>query len=208
MTGRPPRSEVVKTGVLALERLLAHVITKPSDFADDIELKTAIKSQASLASLDRMVSVGGEPGVNTLPTSLNTLKKYSDEYLTGGFSTLNALRVKAIEAFEREEQKKAKSNKRTKAGLNLKITNIESELEMLRQTNYLLLRALQESIGQIQNIRDVKDPLLREKWASDAIVSLLAITSLCIPPFNLTETSPPKNASTTVTDINDYRKKD
>lgn len=208
MTDRPSRGEVVKAGVLALERLLAQVITKPSNFAEDIELKTAIKTQAGLASLDRVVSVGGDTGVNTFPTSLNTLKKYSDECLAGGFSTLNALREKAIEALEREDRKEAKSNKRTKAGLSLKVTDVESELEMLRQTNYLLLRALQEALGQIQNIRDAQDPLLREKWSSDAIASLLAITSLCIPPFNLTETPLPKNVSTTVTDINDYRKKD
>ncbi|KIR15526.1 hypothetical protein PFLU4_36140 [Pseudomonas fluorescens] len=207
MTDRLSRGDVARAGVLALERLLAMVITEPSDFLDDTELRSAIKSQAGLASLDRVVSAGGERGINTFPTSLNTLKKYSDESLVGGFNSLNALRIKAIEAFEREERKKAKSNKRTKAGLSLKVTDVESELEMLRQTNYLLLRALQEALGQIQDIRVAKDLKTLEKWSSDAIASLLSITSLCIPPFNLTETTFP-NATSTVTDINDYRKKD
>ncbi len=208
MTDRPSRGEVARAGVLALERLLAQVITKPSDFVEDTELRSALKSQAGLASLDRIVSAGREPGINTFPTSLNTLKKYSDECLAGGFSSLNALRTKAIEAFEREERKKAKSNKRTKVGLSLKVEDVEAELEMLRQTNYLLLRALQEAIGQIQDIRVAKDLKILEKWSSDAIATLLSITSLCIPPFNLTETRLPKTTSTTVTDINDYRKKD
>lgn len=207
MTDRPSRGDVARAGVLALERLLAQVITKPSDFVDDTELRSAFKSQAGLASLDRVVSAGGGSGINTFPTSLNTLKKYSDECLVGGFNSLNALRIKAIEAFEREERKKAKSNKRTKAGLSLKVTDVESELEMLRQTNYLLLRALQEALGQIQDIRVAKDLKTLEKWSSDAIASLLSITSLCIPPFNLTEATFP-NATSTVTDINDYRKKD
>ncbi|MNF66538.1 hypothetical protein D3C76_825810 [compost metagenome] len=208
MTDRPSRGDAAKTGVLALEQLLAQVITKPSDFVEDVELQSALKSQAGLASLDRVVSAGGEQAINTYPTSLNTLKKYSDECLVGGFNSLNALRIKAIEAFERAERKKEKSNKRTKAGLSLKVEDVESELEMLRQTNYLLLRALQEALGQIQDIRTAKDLKILEKWSSDAIATLLSITSLCIPPFNLTETPQPKATSNTVTDINDYRKKD
>lgn len=208
MTDRPSRGDVAKAGVLALERLLAQVITKPSDFVEDAELRSALNSQAGLASLERVVSAGGEPATNTFPTSLNTLKKYSDECLTGGFKRLNALRMKAIEAFEREERKKAKSNKRTKSGLSLKVQDVESELEMLRQTNYLLLRALQEALGQFRDIRDAKDLKILEKWSSDAIASLLSITSLCIPPFNLTETRLPKVSSNTVADINDYRKKE
>lgn len=208
MTDRPSRGDAAKTGVLALEQLLAQVITKPSDFVEDVELQSALKSQAGLASLDRVVSAGGEEAINTYPTSLNTLKKYSDECLVGGFNSLNALRIKAIEAFERAERKKERSNKRTKAGLSLKVEDVESELEMLRQTNYLLLRALQEALGQIQDIRTAKDLKILEKWSSDAIATLLSITSLCIPPFNLTETPQPKATSNTVTDINDYRKKD
>lgn len=208
MTDRPSRGDVAKAGVLALERLLAQVITKPSDFVEDAELRGALNSQAGLASLDRVVSGGGEPASNTFPTSLNTLKKYSDECLIGGFNSLNALRMKAIEAFEREERKKAKSNKRTKSGLRLKVQDVESELEMLRQTNYLLLRGLQEALGQFRDIRDAKDLKIIEKWSSDGIASLLSITSLCIPPFNLTETPLPKVSSNTVADINDYRKKE
>ncbi len=208
MTNRTSRGDAARAGVLALERLLAQVITKPSDYMEDSELRSALKSQTGLASLDRQVSAGDEAGINTYPASLNTLKKYSDECLIGGFNTLNTLRLKAIEALEYSEHKITKLNKRTKSGLNLKIQTIESQLEILRQTNYILLRALQEALTQIQNIRDTKDSLLREKWSSDAIASLLAITSLGIPPFNLTETSLPKNVPTTVTDINDYRKKD
>jgi len=208
MTDRkPPRSESIKTGVLALHRLLSQIITTPYAFASDEALIAALNTQGGLAQLDRAVNADGSETIKTFPTSLNTLKKYSDEVLTGGFNTLNALRVKAIEAIERHERKKTKSNKRTREGLKLRVSDHEQELEMLRQTNFLLLRALQESMGQIKSISVANDPLTREKWASDAITTLLAITSLCIPPFNLTDIpAQQKNTTSTVTDINDYRK--
>ncbi|WP_122429832.1 hypothetical protein [Pseudomonas viridiflava] len=203
---KPTRSESVRIGVQALHHLLGQVITTPHAFMSDEELIAALNTQGGLAQLDRAVNTTGGETLNTFPTSLNTLKKYSDEVLTGGFNTLNALRVKAIEAIERHEQKKTKSNKRTREGLKLTVAEHEQELDMLRQTNFLLLRALQESMGQIKNISSSNDPLLREKWGADAIATLLAITSLCIPPFNLTELpAQQKNITSTVTDINDYR---
>lgn len=204
---KPTRSESVRTGVQALQRLLSQVITTPHAFASDETLIVALNTQGGLAQLDRVVKADGSAQLSTFPASLNTLKKYSDEVLTGGFNTLNALRVKAIEAIERHERKKTKSNKRTREGLKLRVADHEQELDMLRQTNFLLLRVLQESMGQVKNISVANDPLVREKWASDAIATLLAITSLCIPPFNLTDIPVrQKNTTATVTDINDYRK--
>jgi len=204
---KPSRAESARAGALALQRLLSQVITTPHAFVGDEALIAALKTQGALASLDRAMNTDDGQEFKTFPTSLNTLKKYSDEALTGGFDTLNTLRVKAIEAIERHERKKTKSNKRTKEGLKQRVADHEQELDMLRQTNFLLLRALQESMGQIKSISTVSDPLTREKWASDAISTLLAITSLCIPPFNLTDMpAQQKHTSSAVTDINDYRK--
>lgn len=204
---RPSRSESARAGAVALQRLLSQIITTPHVFASDGAVIAALNTQVGLANLDRAVKADGGDTLYTFPTSLNTLKKYSDEVLTGGFNTLNALRVKAIVSIERHERKKTKSNKRTRDGLKLRVADHEQELDMLRQTNFLLLRALQESMGQIKNISVANDPLTREKWASDAIATLLAITSLCIPPFNLTDIPTQQtNTTSTVTDINDYRK--
>lgn len=204
---KPSRAESVRTGVQALQRLLSQVITTPHAFASDETLIAALNTQGGLAQLDRAVKADGIETLNTFPTSLNTLKKYSDEVLAGGFNALNALRVKAIEAIERHKRKKTKSNKRTREGLKSRVADHERELDMLRQTNFLLLRALQESMGQIKSISSTTDPLTREKWASDAIATLLAITSLGVPPFNLTDIpAQQKTTTSTVTDINDYRK--
>ncbi|QFG32502.1 hypothetical protein F6476_26735 [Pseudomonas umsongensis] len=206
MTDNLSRSDTARAGVLALQQLFSQIIKTPDPHIGDAGLLAALKTQGGIASLDRAVAgVGGEE-LHTVPTSLNTLKKYSDEILIGGFTSLNALRTKAIEAIERQERKKAKSNKRTKAGLALRVTDHERELEMLRQTNFLLLRALQESMTKIKNISKASDPLTREIWASDAIAELLAITSFGIPPFNLIEApEKTKSSHSTVTDINEYR---
>lgn len=204
---KPSRAESARSGALALQRLLSQIITTPHAFVSDEALIGALKTQGALANLDRTVKTDDGHELKTVPTSLNTLKKYSDEALTGGFDTMNKLRVKAIEAIERHERKQTRSNKRTKEGLKQRVSDHEHELEMLRQTNFLLLRALQESMGQIRSISTQSDPLTREKWASDAISTLLAITSLGIPPFNLTDIpAQQKHTTSTVTDINDYRK--
>ena len=191
MTDKLSRSDTARAGVLALQQLFSQIIMKPDPYIGDAGLLAALKTQGGIASLDRAVAgVGGEE-LHTVPTSLNTLKKYSDEILIGGFTSLNALRTKAIEAIERQERKKVKSNKRTKAGLAIRVSDHERELEMLRQT---------------KNISKASDPLTREIWASDAIAELLAITSFGIPPFNLID-APEKTKSSysTVTDINEYR---
>jgi len=204
---KPSRADSARAGAVALQRLLSQVITTPHAFAADKPLIAALNSQAGLANLDLTVQADNGDTLNCFPTSLNTLKKYSDEVLIGGFKSLNALRAKALEAIERHDRQKTKSNKRTKEGLKLTVADHEQELDMLRQTNFLLLRALQESMGQIKSISTASDPLTREKWASDAIATLLAITSLAIPPFNLADTpQQQKHRPSTVADINDYRK--
>lgn len=204
---KPTRADRAREGAQALQRLLSQIITTPHAFAQDLPLIAALSSQAGLANLDREVALEDGTKLSCLPCSLNTLKKYSDEVLMGGFNTLNGLRVKATEAIERHERKKTKSNKRTREGLKQRVSDHEQELDMLRQTNFLLLRALQEAMGQIKSISSAKDPLIREKWASDAIATMLAITSLGIPPFNLTEhPQQQKSSNSSVTDINDYRK--
>lgn len=201
------RPDSARAGVLALQHLLGQIIKAPHAFAGDEKLLTALKTQRGLAGLNRAAVLDNGDTLNCSPCSLNTLKKYSDEVLIGGFNTLDALRSKAIEAIERHERKVSRSNKRTKEGLKLKVADHELELDMLRQTNFLLLRALQEAMGQIKSISKQSDSLTREKWASDAISTMLAITSLAIPPFNLTAVSQQtKTTSSKVTNINEHRK--
>lgn len=191
----------------ALNALLILICKQPFRFNKDTELRSALKSQSSLAGMSRTIELEtGEPLI-TYPMSLNTLKTYANENLSGGFSSLNDLRVKALEALENADQKEKHANKRTKSGLNRKIEQLELELEMQRQTNVILLRALTESMHQFTSIRDASDDKIRSKRTQDALQTLRAIVSMGIPPFNIISTSSePPISSSEVANLDDYRK--
>ena len=140
--------------------------------------------------------------------SLNTLKTYANENLSGGFNSLNDLRIKAGEALENADKKEKHENKRSKSGLNRKIEQLEQELEMQRQTNVILLRALSESMHQFTSIRDASDDRIRGKRTQDALQTLRAIVSMGMPPFNIIPTlSEASSRSFEVTKLDDYRKR-
>ncbi len=196
------------TGLKALQALLTLVCKHPLHFNKDLELRAALKSQGGLASLSRTVELETGESLTTFPMSLNTLKTYANENLSGGFKTLNDLRISAIDTLDRADKREKLTNKRTKSGLNRKIEQLELELEMQRQANVILLRALSESMHQFTSIRDASDEKIRGKRTQDALQTMRAIVSMSIPPFNLIPTtSEPPAPSSEVTNIDDYRKR-
>ena len=139
--------------------------------------------------------------------SLNSLKTYADANLPGGFKTLNDLRIKAAEALEFSEKRGERANKRSRTGLTLKVSQLEHELELHRQTNMLLLKALSESLDWFANIRDASSDQYRAKFTQDATETVRAILSMAMPPFNTVQMVAEAPApSVDVTNINDYRK--
>ncbi|MNZ90361.1 hypothetical protein D3C78_1093200 [compost metagenome] len=196
-----------KLGVRALHILLVDAIKRPLQHCDDGELLTALKSQGGMAKLKRSVTTEQGEVIETRPMSLNTLKTYAEAHFAGGFKTLNDLRLKAADALQLAVKREERANKRTRSGLTLKVTQLEHELELHRQANLLLTRALSECIGQFVNIRDASNDQLRKKFTQDATDTLYAILSLAMPPFSVIE--PPHIAplpSADVTNISDYRK--
>lgn len=196
-----------RSGLRALHILMVDIIKKPAQFCGDADLLSALKSQGGVAKLRR--SIVGDSGeiLETYPMSLNSLKTYADEYVSGGFKSLNDLRLKAIDslhiAIKREEQ----ANKRTRSGLTLKVAQLEHELELLRQTNMIMTRALSESLNQFVNIRDASSDVLRRKFSQDATETLRAILTMAMPPFNILEehrAAPAPSADITL--LSDYRK--
>jgi len=140
--------------------------------------------------------------------SLNTLKTYANENLSGGFKALNDLRMATLAALEKADSLENHANKRSKSGLNRKIEQLELELEMQRQTNVILLRALSESMHQFTSIRDASDDNIRGKRTQDALQTLRAIVSMGMHPFNIIPTSSePRSPSFEITNIDDYRKR-
>lgn len=201
------RASQVTAGVKALHVLLVQIIQRPLQFAQETDLRLALKSQGSLARLVRSVaSEQGEP-LKTYPMSLNSLKTHADENLIGGFKALNDLRLKALAAIEFSEKRQQQANKRSKSGLTRKVEQIEHELEMQRQTNVILLRALSESMTQFTSIRDASDDKIRAKRTHDALHTIRAILSMGMPPFNHVPSYSDAHAPTVeVANISDYRK--
>lgn len=203
-------SRVTETiaGIRALHSLLLLICKQPLRFNKDPELRSALKSQGGIAGLNRSVELETGVSTTTYPMSLNTLKTYANENLSGGFKSLNDLRIKAIEALDHAEKNERHTNKRSKSGLNRRVEQLEQELEMQRQTNVILLRALSESMLQFTSIRDASDDRIRDKRTQDALKTLRAIVSMGMPPFNIMPTiSEAPAPSFEVANIDDYRKR-
>ena len=208
MSDSSTRSSQVLEGIKALHALLLSVCKQPQQFNTDTELRAALKTQAGLSHLDRSIELSPGRSLTTFPMSLNTLKTYSNENLGGGFKELDDLRKAALLALEKAESREKHANKRSKSGLSRKIEQLELELEMQRQTNVLLLRALSESMHQFTSIRDATDEKIREKRTQDALQTLRAIVSMGMPPFNILPPQPDiSKASLEVANIADYRKR-
>lgn len=208
MSKKLSRAEQTLTGLRTLHTLLILICKQPLRFNKDMELRSALKSQGGLANLNYSIELEAGATATTFPMSLNTLKTYANENLSGGFNSLNDLRIKAGEALENADKKEKHANKRSKSGLNRKIEQLEFELEMQRQTNVILLRALTESMHQFTSIRDASDDKIRAKRTHDGLQTLRAIVSMGIPPFNIiANSSEPPLSSSEVSNLDDYRKR-
>lgn len=194
-------------GLNALHELLTVIIQKPNIFKNDLNLRHALHSQGGFASLEyTFKDLSGIQHI-TQPMSLNTLKSYANSNLGGGFKKLDELRRMALDKLQLLEKPEPEINKRTKIGLTGKVVSLEHELEMHRQANEVLVRALTSAMHGFLSIRDADEKNLRDKRAQDALQELRAITSMNIAPFNVREESlesmdpPPK-----VADISIFRK--
>ncbi|MGK9066561.1 hypothetical protein [Stutzerimonas chloritidismutans] len=201
------RTNLAIEGVETLQSLLISIIQKPQLYKLDSELRMALKTQAGISHLKKTFSVDGLGSRSTSPMSLNTLKTHANHNLAGGFKSINSLRLKAIEALNLCDQTQIKATKRTKSGLSAKLEQVQHELEMHRQTNVLLLRAVSEAMFQFTSIGDATDKKVRDKRTQDALQTLRAILSLTPPPFSLSrpsgEVTPP---SLDVINLGDYRR--
>ncbi|AAO58178.1 MULTISPECIES: hypothetical protein [Pseudomonas syringae group] len=194
-------------GIQALRALLVDVIKRPLQFSNDEELHAALKTQGGIAKLSRSIIVQHGEVVETLPMSLNSLKTYADQHLPGGFKGLNDLRLKATDSLQCALKQGERANKRTRSGLTLKVAQLEHEMELHRQTNMILTRALSESLHQFVNIRDASSEHVRKKFTQDATETIFAILSMAMPPFNVIDAPHSAPApSADIANLSDYRK--
>lgn len=142
------RRERDTKSVKALVELLGKVVFKPAEHQENGALIAAVSSQGALAQFEN-----AELGI--FPMSLNTQKRVAQE--SSGYDALDRLRRNAADSLAEERTRKGKSNKTTKAGLALRVKELEKEVELLEadlgQTTHALSRmilvgkSLAEAVG-------------------------------------------------------------
>lgn len=157
--------------IIALRNFLIDVCEKPESFVSDNSLRDALKSQGGLAKY-----TDSELGISS--TSINTLKRLCAEVINGGFKALDDLRKGALERIEEHEHREKASNKRTRTGLVKRVNELEKDILLLKQTNYLLAQALYEVISDIKSVANVEDEAARGRRSQEAIRKLLALMSI------------------------------
>ncbi len=138
-----------KIKILETEKLLRDMITSPVEFKDDEELLKAIKSQSAIAKYQNQER-------NIASCSLNTVKSISEVLLDRGFLYLDELRISAKLAVEATilGEKVSKGNKQTIVGLRHKVDDLQSQLNTLQNSNFLLTVMILELRSNLKQLAD------------------------------------------------------
>ena len=182
-----PRSEIQvhNQSIKARQVLLEDVLADVKKYVSNEVVTSALKNQGALASLSYKFDLAGQQYA-IAPTSLNTLKKKSDELLGHhGFAGLERLRGVAKDAIAAYAERGNKPTKKTKHGLEQINSELECTVVALRRANFRLLQGLSTAISGIKETRDGSSEAVRNKSASEAVNALLAIVSLNESPFDV-----------------------
>lgn len=171
------RVEKNTQSVIFLKNMLKDACQNPSDYANDLYLTKSLKSQGAIAKYTNEDNY-------IYASSLNTVKRVSDECIEGGFQTLDKLRLAAYDAIMQNKDKVNDSNKTTKVGLVKRVNELEQELLLLRKVNYNLLQGIARASNALQSISQVSDERARNIKAKQTLMALASQVSLNPPPFN------------------------
>ncbi len=135
------RVEKNTLSVIGLRDLLKAVIQNPVAFVNQRTLSQALISQGALAKYI-------DESKNIFPSSINTVKRISEEVLDGGFDALDRFRKAAHSAILKEKFKDKKSNKASKVGLSKRVEELEVQNQIIREDLLLLTLAFESSLNQ------------------------------------------------------------
>jgi len=136
--------EINQQKVIETKVLLKEVIGEPVPFKDDHLLKSALRSQGGLAKYSN-------PERGIALCSLNTLKSASEFLLDRGFLELDELRINAKDAIEVSVVAN-KATKGTRVGLRHKVDDLESELCIMKKSNFLLTTIISELRAELKKM--------------------------------------------------------
>lgn len=163
--------------VIFLKNMLKDVCQNPSDYVNDLYLTKSLKSQGAITKYtneDKCI----------YGSSLNTVKRISDDCIEGGFQALDKLRSTAYDSIIQKKEKENDSNKTTKIGLVKRVNELEQELLLLRKINYSLLQCIARVSNAMQSIAQVSDEKARNIKTKQTLMALASQVSLNPPPFN------------------------
>ncbi|WP_047540107.1 hypothetical protein [Methylotenera versatilis] len=132
------------SSVRALRTLLVEVMENPKLFVENKELISSLKCQGKLSKFE-------DANKGITKSSLNTLKRISDEILVGGFSALNQLRIEALYLIEKEMVDRKKSYQLTKHDLKNQISEKEAYILKLKEELLILTMIVEKLIFQGKN---------------------------------------------------------
>lgn len=131
--------------------LLREIIENPKPFSTSESLIKALRSQIGLAKFedeDRFI----------VACSLNTIKSTSEALLVRGFLELDELRISARDAIKRSNLYK-ETNRTTHIALRNKAKQLEQQLEVTQQSNFLLTSIVSEIRTQLKRMSESEESL-------------------------------------------------
>ncbi|HCG6603361.1 TPA: hypothetical protein NJ227_000670 [Vibrio parahaemolyticus] len=137
--------------ILETRALLREIIQNPENFASSEQLRKALKSQMGLAKFE-------DEDRGIVACSLNTVKSTSEALFDRGFIELDELRNNAKDAIEKSILGE-KTNKATRTGLKYKVKQLEQQLEVTQQSNFLLTSIISEMRAQLKRMSESEDSL-------------------------------------------------
>jgi hypothetical protein len=175
MTSVDKRIEKNTNSAINKKKYLEDIVSDPTCFLKDIiRIETVLKSQGAFSEYEatyKNYELGG--------MSLNTLKRISNNVFIGGFDALERLRLLALETLRHKQNatQVKKRSKKTVTGLEIRVIELESDVESLRKTNLHLLQILSRLRYEIESIADTTRRDLRLKKADDSLSNLSILVS-------------------------------
>jgi hypothetical protein len=174
----------IERSILCMIALFETILKFPNDFIENEIVRSALKSQGGIASLNYTLDIGDNSLIISA-MSLTTLKAKISTVSEGlTWKSFDDLRTQAYEAVEYAAHKNDTTSKQTKLDLKETLLAAETEIQKLREINLKLIQALTQAVSNFEGIRCTSNEDLRAKKAKDATEAINKILGLNDFPFN------------------------
>lgn len=157
------RIEKNTISLVNLKKLLLNICKEPANY---ISFKDILKSQGAVSKYSNV-------DLEISPTSINTIKRLSVSIFENGFEDFDKLRVCALSAIETFDSNQNKVISTTKKGILDKFSDLEKNNQLLVQSNFELLEALQRTMLDLKAIKKLASNKDVDSYINDSMKKLL-----------------------------------